>query len=142
MASRSPQISDLIRCFKITEAQLKEECSDQHMTTLAQSERFLWRVWAKQLGLSEQSVEDIDNDVSLAESGKAQKALNMWHIMNGFMATYGKLVEIFLGGKNARLASDVCKLLKGASNNEGILYHIAGNFARGVNLANWRILIC
>ena len=113
MASRNPlQISGLIKYFKITEEQLEEECSDEHLETLSQSKRFVWKDWADQLGLSDEQIKDIDG-MSLDGSGKAQTALSIWQDINGFLATYEKLAETFLGGGNAKLAGEVCKLLKG-----------------------------
>ena len=111
MASRSPlQIPDLIKHFKITEEQLKEECSDEDLETL--SKKFVWKDWADQLGLSDKQINDIDG-MSLDGSGKAQSALSKWQDINAFLATYENLVETFLGGGNAKLAGEVCKLLKG-----------------------------
>ena len=122
MASRSPlQVSDLIKHYKIKEDKLEEECSDEHLATLSQSKKFLWQNWSKQLGLSDQQVKDVEG-MSLDEAGKAKQALNEWHTVNGFKATYGKLVEIFLEGKNAVLAGDVCKLLRSTSKTKGIYY--------------------
>ena len=119
MASRSPlQTADLIQHYKIKEAQLEEECSDQHLATLARSKWFHWRDWSKQLELSEQQIEDIEG-MSLEEVGKAQKSLSIWQDINSFLATYENLIEIFLGGGNAKLAGEVCKLLKGTSNSKG-----------------------
>ena len=71
----------------------------------------------KQLGLSDQRTKDIDG-MSLDETGKAQKALNVWQDTK-FLATYGDLVETFLGGGNAKLAGEVCELLKGTGNTKG-----------------------
>ena len=111
MASRSPpKIPALIKHYKITEEQLEEECSDEHLETL--SKKFVWKDWADQLGLSDKQIQDIDG-MSLDESGKAQKALSKWQDINAFLATYENLVETFLGGGNAKLAGEVCKLLKG-----------------------------
>ena len=114
MASRSPvQLSQLIEHYEITEAQLKKQWSGQHLATLARSGNFLWREWAGQFGLSDQQIKDLEVDLSLDGAGKAQGALNMWHKLNAFTATYQRLVEIFLEGGNAILAGDVCELLRG-----------------------------
>lgn len=119
MAGRSPlQISDLTKHFKITEEQLEDECSDQHLRTLSQSKWFIWRHWAKQLGLSDTQIEDIKS-MPLEETGKAQKALSLWQDINAFLATYENLVEIFLGGGNAKLAGEVCELLKSTGKKIG-----------------------
>lgn len=115
-AQSPPQISDLIKHFKITEEQLEKECSDEHLATLAQSKKFVGKDWVKQLGLSDKQIENIDGK-SLDQAGKFPDALNEWHTLNGFMATYGTLVETFLKGGNAVLAGEVCKLL---SNKKGI----------------------
>ena len=114
MASRRPQIPDLIKRFKITEEQLEDECSDQHLEILSRSDKFVtgWKDWAKPLGLSDKQIKDIDG-MSLDGAGKAQKALSIWQDVHDFMATYKKLAETFLGGGNARLAGEVCKLLNG-----------------------------
>ena len=116
MAGESPiQISDLIDHYEIKEAQLKNEFSNIHLASLARSGNFQWRKWAGQFRLSDQQIKDIDSEVDVCLDGveKAQKALNMWHDRLGFTATYRKLVEIFLKNGNAKLAGEVCELLKG-----------------------------
>ena len=114
MASRSPvKISDLIEHHGIKEAQLKNQFSSEHLARLALSRNFVWREWVGQFGLSEQQIKDIEVDVSLDGTAKAQKALNKWHSLYGILATYIKLAETFLEGGNALLAGDVCELLKG-----------------------------
>ena len=109
---RPPQIPDLIKHFKITEEQLDDECSDQNLETLSRSDKFVWKDWTKPLGLSDKQIKDID-DMSLDGAGKAQKALSIWQDVNDFMATYKNLAETFLGGGNAKLAGEVCKMLNG-----------------------------
>lgn len=122
MASRSPlQISDLIKHYKITEEQLEEECSDKHLATLALSKWFFWKDWVMQLGLSDQQIEDIES-MRMEEAGKAQKVLSIWQDVNGFLATYVNLIEIFLEGGNAKLAGEVCGLLNGPRSNKGKYY--------------------
>ena len=106
-------ITELLEHYKLSDEQLDQECCDQHLARLARSGKFLWREWAWQFGLSDQQINDIEVDVSLDGVGKAQKALNNWHDLLGFTATYRKLVEIFLEAENAVLAGEACELLNG-----------------------------
>ena len=107
-----PSVTELLKHFKLSEEKLEEECSEADLLVLSRSRQFQWRDWVERLGLSDYQTKEID-DMSLDEADKNQKALNMWHNLFGFTATYRRLIEVLLEGENSLLAGEVCELLKG-----------------------------
>ena len=104
--------SDLTHHVGVSEADLDQQCSREHLATIAK-EIDNWLDYAYLLGLSDQDVNGIRADSMLSYGMQVQTTLGMWQKKNGFKATYRCLVEIFLNEKNVTVANVVCSLIKG-----------------------------
>ena len=101
-------ISELVEAVGISEAILRERCTDEHLNIVA---RFLdWRTTAPCLGLSENEIEDIE-DEDRRNDVRRRKTLQLWKRKHCFKATYRRLVEVFLCLGRADHAEELCRLL-------------------------------
>ena len=101
-------ISELVEAVGISETNLRERCTDEHLNIVA---RFLdWRSTAPYLGLSETEIEDIEDEDRRNEV-RRRKTLQIWKRKHCFKATYRRLVEVFLCLGRADHAEELCRLL-------------------------------
>ena len=101
-------VSELVEAVGISEASLRERCTDEHLNIVA---RFLdWRTAAPRLGLSENEIEDIEDEDRRNEA-RRRKTLQIWKRKHCFKATYRRLVEVFLCLGRADHAEELCRLL-------------------------------
>lgn len=104
--------TDLIQHVGVSEADLDQKCTREHLATIAK-EIDNWVDYAYPLGLSDQDVNGIRADTMLSYGMQVQTTLCRWQKMNGFKATYGQLVKIFLKERNVTVAKSICNLVKG-----------------------------
>ena len=110
-------LDELLQKVGVKATQLDKACSDKHLLKIAQSLES-WRQLGCQLELSSAEIETIKGDGG-NEPEKRQQMLKAWQKKFAFKATYEVLVEALLNIGNAKMAAEVCSLLKQRCNVEG-----------------------
>lgn len=101
-------VSELVEAVGISEASLRERCTDEHLNSIA---HFLdWQTTAPYLGLSEKEIEDIEDEDRRNEV-RRRKTLQLWKRKHSFKATYRRLVDVFLSVGRADHAEELCRLI-------------------------------
>lgn len=103
-----PTLEDLLARFKISERQLKDKLSDEHLPAIA---RIIdHEIVGPQLGLTQQEMEAIQAD-GQREEVRRLNTLRKWRQKYSINATYEELLKALLSCKMAELAEKVCILL-------------------------------
>lgn len=106
---------DLITSFDLTEKDVNEKITDQHIEVISRSMCSKWKSLPSHLGLDTTIVDDIQRSRHLIdESEKRNKFLTIWKEEKGSEATYKNLIGGLLAIQRRDNAESVCKLLKGA----------------------------
>lgn len=105
--------ADLMEYVKVTEDQLKQKCSDEHIREIALN-LTSWELYAPYLGLSTAEIDGIKEDAHKHEQ-RTLRTLQKWKSKAVFKATYGALVDVCIKLRNAELAEKICQYAKGMS---------------------------
>ena len=116
-------LDELLQTVGVDLTQLNKACSDKHLRKIAQTLES-WRQLSVHLGLSPAEVKAIQED-GRSEPEKRQQMLQVWQNKFAFKATYRVLVEALLAISNAKMAAEVCSLLKQRSNVESKFLFVA-----------------
>ena len=108
----SVTIDQLVDHVGVSKDLLNKPCYTEHLTTIA-SLLPNWQKYAENLGLSKLQIQDIKTDILLDAEMKAQRVMDRWYQLNGFKATYARLIEVCLKLKDVPLAEKICRFIEG-----------------------------
>lgn len=103
-----PTLEDLLARFKISERQLKDKLSDEHLPAIARLINH--EVVGPELGLTQQEMEAIQAD-GKREEVRRLNTLRKWREKYSFNATYEELLKALLKCQMAEQAEKVCFVL-------------------------------
>ena len=91
---------------------LDRPCSTEYLSRIA---ALLpnWLQYARALGLTEPQIQDIDGERMSNNAMKTVKMIKIWHLCNGFHATYRYLIDKCLELKHASVAENICRIVQG-----------------------------
>ena len=91
---------------------LDQPCSTEQLSRIA---GLLpnWLQYARALGLTETQIQDIDGERMSNNAMKTVKMIEIWHLCNGFHATYRYLIDKCLELKHVSVAENVCRMVQG-----------------------------
>ena len=107
----SVSLEDLKQHVKVSDEQLDQQCSDEHIREIALNMPS-WELYAPYLGLTTVEVDGIADDARRYEQ-RTLKTLEKWKTKLVFKATYRSFINVCLKLKNADLAEKVCRYAKG-----------------------------
>ena len=105
-----PTLEELVKKVGISQDQLDERCSDEHLKQISLFLDCNWRVISPHLGLRVRDINDIESEKK-TEPERRLAALQKWKTVCGFKATLKILVEGLLSVQYAEDAERVCGLL-------------------------------
>ena len=114
---QAPTVQDLIKKYCISPTLLNNQCSDEHLSSIA---LFLdWRTTAPHLGLSATDIDDIETE-GRNNAQKRFQTLQKWRMKFGYTANYKNLIRSLHKIGNTEHAERVCQLLQ----PQGMIYCI------------------
>ena len=109
-ASPTVTLDQLLRHTGTTEDRIDQECTNDNLSKIA-PHLTNWFKYAMALRLTDLEIQEIHTDLLLDATMKAHKALQRWHQVNGFQATYRRLIDVCLKHRDVLVAEEICKLL-------------------------------
>ena len=103
-----PTLEDLLARFKISEHQLKDKLSDEHLPAIARVINH--EIVGPVLGLTQQEMEAIQADRQ-REEVRRLNTLRKWREKYSINATYEELLKALLNCQMAGQAEEVCTIL-------------------------------
>ena len=91
---------------------LDRPCSTEHLSRIAALLQN-WLQYARALGLTEPQIQDIDGERMSNNAMKTVKMIKIWHLCNGFHATYCYLINKCLELKHVSVAENICRIVQG-----------------------------
>lgn len=122
--STASMISELEERHRVPEGFLDNKCSDEHVLTIS-TILTSWKVVASHLELTDQQIEDINNDFR-TEKERRLNCLKEWKQYYGFKATYRKLLQALLKSGHRNTADEICyKLMSSQAESPGTLHYLS-----------------
>ena len=107
------KLSELINQFGIKDADLDNEVHDDFLRQISSDSSIdNWNPYARQFGLSEQDIADIEQRVGLTTFDRVCITFKIWKRSNITKATYKNFIGTLLNYSHFGLARKVCELLK------------------------------
>ena len=104
--------NQLVEHVGVNKDHLDQPCSTEHRPRIA---ALLpnWLQYARALGLTESQIQDIDGERMSNNAMKSVRMIGIWHLCNGFNATYHYLIDKCLELKHVFVAENICRMVQG-----------------------------